>query len=682
MWKDIRNCAGGAAAMLTSAAMLLCALPAQAATGWESLTVAEKQSSYGYFIWKSENAPTQNEKNAARKAADILKNAPEKDHTSIGAATDATSLANFKEAANEAKRINDFRSAQADEPCRIDLPAGRGRVCNDVNKRLTPLKVTDVLMAIAQSDANYSKSFFNGHAQQYNVSENLSWAPVITYDGNNLGDDSMRNCRIGQSLAACNWYWAEKLTYNANPTDSSAGHYWSLTNKAWGGKSLDEKTLTGVAINSNADYGNVVAQEYSTESLDAYNNLSAPAYSAEEYMTSVSSYVSFVNSLCKVCTVAFDSKGGSPINPQRVESGKTISKPANPTRSGYDFVEWQLNGKTYNFSTPVTKDITLTAKWKVRSTNGYLTRLAGAGRYGTMSSIVDHTFTATSQYVVIASGENFPDALSASSLAGVLNAPIVLTTGDSLNDDAKAQITRLSPKTAIIIGGESAISSNVKSAIENLGITVHRASGDNRFETSARAYQIGKELNKTWSKQAIIASGDNFADALSISSYAYAKKAPIFLIPSAGGLNESVYEALRNGSFSDALVIGGENAVSQLAMSQLTLSLKLKTKRLYGDGRYDTSVRVAQYGLENGMTMSGATFATGENFADALAGGPLAGKNNAVMLLVNSPDSPALKFAGNNSSNVSRAFVLGGQSAVNTNTAYTIANKLGLPLSE
>ena len=63
-------------------------------------------------------------------------------------------------------------------------------------------------------------------------------------------------------------------------------------------------------------------------------------------------------------TIKFDSNGGSSVNSQTIDSGSTATKPANPTRSGYTFVEWQLNGKTYDFKTPVTKNITLVAKWK------------------------------------------------------------------------------------------------------------------------------------------------------------------------------------------------------------------------------------------------------------------------------------------------------------------------------
>lgn len=61
--------------------------------------------------------------------------------------------------------------------------------------------------------------------------------------------------------------------------------------------------------------------------------------------------------------VAFDSNGGTSVSSQTVEPGKTANVPAAPTREGYTFVEWTLNGETYDFAQPVNESITLTARW-------------------------------------------------------------------------------------------------------------------------------------------------------------------------------------------------------------------------------------------------------------------------------------------------------------------------------
>ncbi len=63
-------------------------------------------------------------------------------------------------------------------------------------------------------------------------------------------------------------------------------------------------------------------------------------------------------------TVAFESNGGSSINNQTIKENGTVTRPSNPTRDGYKFIGWYYNGSSYNFSSKVTKDMTLIAKWE------------------------------------------------------------------------------------------------------------------------------------------------------------------------------------------------------------------------------------------------------------------------------------------------------------------------------
>ena len=73
-----------------------------------------------------------------------------------------------------------------------------------------------------------------------------------------------------------------------------------------------------------------------------------------------------------IYTATFDTDGGTKINSQIIKSGEKVVKPANPTKSGYTFKEWQLNGKKYNFDTIMNSNITLKAVWeKVASNTSY-----------------------------------------------------------------------------------------------------------------------------------------------------------------------------------------------------------------------------------------------------------------------------------------------------------------------
>ena len=66
----------------------------------------------------------------------------------------------------------------------------------------------------------------------------------------------------------------------------------------------------------------------------------------------------------KKYTVTFDTDGGSYIEAVEVKKRKRVERPEDPTKEGYRFVEWQLNGETFDFDTKIKKNITLVAVWK------------------------------------------------------------------------------------------------------------------------------------------------------------------------------------------------------------------------------------------------------------------------------------------------------------------------------
>jgi putative cell wall-binding protein/subtilisin family serine protease/uncharacterized protein YjdB len=297
------------------------------------------------------------------------------------------------------------------------------------------------------------------------------------------------------------------------------------------------------------------------------------------------------------------------------------------------------------------------------------TRLSGSDRYSTMAQIVSTGFDQIGGTVVLVSGENFPDALTASALAGLEAAPIVTTTAEELSPEAEAQIDRLLPSKVIIVGGKSAVSSNVESQVKSLKSSpeVTRLSGSNRQLTGMAVYEaLGDEAGDV----AIVASGSNFADSLSISPYAYAAKAPLFVTDSDGNLTQEQTEAIENGGFEQVLVLGGEKAVSSQVETDLS---SIGCTRLAGADRYATSVAVASWEIAQGMTCDEMAVASGANYPDALAGGPLCGENNSIMLLTSSSSTDkASELLSENSGSISTGYILGGTGAVSDGTAAKI----------
>ena len=63
-------------------------------------------------------------------------------------------------------------------------------------------------------------------------------------------------------------------------------------------------------------------------------------------------------------TVTFQSEGGSEVASQ-IRANTPADRPADPTKEGYTFIGWYNGESEWDFETPVTADLTLTAKWQL-----------------------------------------------------------------------------------------------------------------------------------------------------------------------------------------------------------------------------------------------------------------------------------------------------------------------------
>jgi putative cell wall-binding protein len=255
-------------------------------------------------------------------------------------------------------------------------------------------------------------------------------------------------------------------------------------------------------------------------------------------------------------------------------------------------------------------------------------RLGGQDRYDT-STIISAAEPSHSHTVIIATGEKFPDALTASGLAGCLDAPVLLVTRDHIPPKTATEIKRLRARSAIICGGAPSVSNQVAAHLRAMGLSVSRLAGKTRYETAIVVAQRIQQLTRRHDR-VFLARGTVFSDALVISPLAYSTKSPILLSTSTK-LYDNTAKQLTTAHYSYATIIGdGLNATVEGGVRNRVPSVD----RWAGVNAADTSVNVAAASVQSGgETWGYVGLARGDIFPDALCGGVLAGEQRGVILL-------------------------------------------------
>lgn len=294
-------------------------------------------------------------------------------------------------------------------------------------------------------------------------------------------------------------------------------------------------------------------------------------------------------------------------------------------------------------------------------------RISGPDRYGTAAAI-SNTGWQQSDYAVIVYGENFPDALSASVLAKKYNAPILLTNTDVLNKDSQNELIRLKVKHVFIVGGPGVVSSNVEKQIQEMDISETRLYGADRYATSAAvAQQIGT------SSGIILATGDDYGDALSISPIAAKFQMPILLVPK-DSIPQYVKDFVSGKNIPKTYVLGGTDIISDSVSSQFA-----NVQRITGNDKFDRNINIIKT-FEDELSFNNIFIASGENFPDALSGSALASLNNNPIILTGMRYNPVTtrNYVAGKLPIVGQIDVLGGVGALLESTISDLTTDSGI----
>lgn len=359
-------------------------------------------------------------------------------------------------------------------------------------------------------------------------------------------------------------------------------------------------------------------------------------------------------------------ESGSPdsSDPQSPEAPGIASLANNPLQQQVLDTERDLVPLTAKQFAPVVE-----ATHPVKPFEQVTNRVAGDTAMETMSKVIDETFN-KARTVVLASKDGYWDALSASALAGALKAPVLLSGRDALPQETIDQLQRLGTKRAYLVGGRSVMSNAVIDQLRSLGISTVTVAGQQAQDTSN---MVARKLPS--SDVCFIATSWGYQDALSASSFAYAKKAPIFLANDAGMLDRSTLACIRSKNFKRVVLIGGESVLAPELVQQLNQAGVKNIQRIAGETAYDTSALFAQWALNHGMRANNMAIATGYGYEDALVGAALCGKKGSVMVLADDSNTTAVDLIVDAQKNkISNYYILGGQSVVGERVSEGLEN--------
>jgi putative cell wall-binding protein len=298
-------------------------------------------------------------------------------------------------------------------------------------------------------------------------------------------------------------------------------------------------------------------------------------------------------------------------------------------------------------------------------------RIGGVDRYASSAQLFNSKFAPTTipvyagaNSVVLASGANYPDALSATYLAATLGTGVLLTDPNIIPQQTLAVLTNGAISTVYIVGGTAAISATEQTQIAALHkgnaplsslLTVLRVAGADRYATNNAADLFsGASAGST---TAVVAVGTNFADALAAGPAVYAGAAakPFPLILTDGtALSASATSTLTNLGITKVVIVGGTAAVSAAveasikALPGITIAYRLagadRTLTASMIGTWETT-GLAASGVYGALASLGFThtatsnvyIARGDGFADALSAAAVAGAQKQVILLTGGP---------------------------------------------
>ena len=279
-----------------------------------------------------------------------------------------------------------------------------------------------------------------------------------------------------------------------------------------------------------------------------------------------------------------------------------------------------------------------------------LVRYGGADRYATSLLIAEAVAADADgelEWVVMVSGLSWHEAVVAASVAGRLEAPVLMTPPDAVRSDALEFLDRVGASKVLLMSSGTGSARTITEAIDDrlrqAEIAVERIGGNDRYHTGvAVAERLGAVGALSGAKTAIIASGEVFADALVAGPLSAHGGHPVLLTPGAE-LHAAVADYLVRERIERVVLMGGPAALSQ-AVENAIGRLGISTDRIAGASRFETATQTAAYaaGQSSGSCFAQARvgLARARVPFDSFSAAPLLARRCAALVLTNPGDVP------------------------------------------
>lgn len=289
---------------------------------------------------------------------------------------------------------------------------------------------------------------------------------------------------------------------------------------------------------------------------------------------------------------------------------------------------------------------------------GPVLRLAGTDRIATANAVSQDQFPfGLAGAVVLASAENFPDALVAAPLALARRAPVLLSAKGALSEATQREIVRVLPagQTVYLLGGSGALNPSVETSLRDIGYDTVRFGGLDRYET---AKQVADQLPGT-PKSIFLADGTGFTAALVAGPAAAVNSGPV-LLTDGGGMPRPTADYLAAHPGLPRFAVGSAAQVADPGATKVGDNDPANTARAVGDRFFPGA--------------NSAVVATTAAYADSLTGAALAtGARGPVLLSDRSTlSTPTREFLGGRDATIVNTYLVGGTGALSDNVQAQI----------